>query len=121
MAKYQNDLVLDAALAYISANATEYYLCTAQPTDRATAISTAVVASMAPTFTGPANGDTSGRKVTIDAESAVAVTASGTATHLALCSGTTLIYVTTVTSQGVSSGGTVNVPAWDIEFADVTP
>jgi hypothetical protein len=35
--------------------------------------------------------------------------------------GTTLLQVTTCTSQALTAGGTVDVPAYDIEFADVTP
>jgi hypothetical protein len=31
-----------------------------------------------------------------------------------------LLYVTTCTSQSLTSGGTVTVPAWDIEIADAT-
>lgn len=121
MAKWQNDAMLDAALSYISSNATELYVCTSQPADRAAAISAALTGAATPTFTGPANGDTSGRKITVDQEADISITGSGTATHIALCSGTTLLYVTTCTSQALSSGGTVTVPAWDIEIADVTP
>ncbi len=42
----------------------------------------------------------------------------GTATHVALADGTRLLYVTTCTSQALTSGNTVNFPAWDIEIAD---
>lgn len=119
MAKKQIDAMLDAALSYISTNATEYYFCTSEPADRAAADTASVVPAQTPSFTGPADGDASGRKLTIDAASGVTLDASGTVTHLALCSGTTLLYVTTTTSQAVSSGGTINVPAWDIEIADV--
>lgn len=66
-----------------------------------------------------ANGDTSGRKVTVAAKSGVNVDTSGTATHVALVSvgDTTLRYVTTCTSQALTSGNQVNFPAWDIETA----
>lgn len=119
MAKKQIDAMLDAALSYISSNATEYYICTSEPADRAAADTASVVPAQTPGFTGPADGDTNGRKLTINALTDVSLDASGTVTHLALCSGTTLLYVTTTTSQAVSSGGTVSVPAWDIEIADV--
>lgn len=120
MAKWQIDAMLDAALSYISSNATELYVCTAQPTDRANAISVALTGAATPSFTGPADGDTSGRKLTVDQEASISITASGTATHIALCSGTLLLYVTTCTSQALTSGGTVTVPAWDIEIADAS-
>jgi hypothetical protein len=120
MGKKQADIVLDQSLNYISTNATEYYVCTSEPTDRADAIATSVTAAITPSYTGPADGDVSGRKLTIDAVSDEALTASGTVNHLALCSGTTLLYVTTATPQPVSSGGTVSIPSWDIEIADAS-
>jgi hypothetical protein len=121
MAKFQNDAMLDAALAYISSNATELYVCASQPVDRAGAISSSLIAAATPGFTGPANGDVSGRKLTVNEVADESITGTGTANHIALCSGSTLLYVTTCGSQALSSGGTVTVPAWDIEIADVTP
>ncbi len=119
MGKLQIDAMLDDGLDYISANATEYYICTSEPADRAAAIAASLVAAITPGFTGPVNGDSSGRKITIDAVTDEPITASGTANHLALCSGSTLLYVTTCTAQALSSGGEVSIPAWDIEIADV--
>ena len=121
MAKWQNDAMLDAGLAYITSNATECYICTSQPADRAAAIAATLIAAATPGFTGPANGDVSGRKITVNQLTDQSITASGDATHIALCSGSTLLYVTTCTLQALSSGGTVTIPAWDIELADVTP
>jgi hypothetical protein len=118
MAKFQIDAMLDAALSYISSNSTELYICTAQPTDRANAIATSLIAAATPSFQAIANGDVSGRKLEVDQEPDIPITASGDATHVALCSGTLLLYVTTCTSQALTNGGTVTVPAWDIEIAD---
>ena len=120
MAKKQIDAMLDAGLDYVSTNANEYYACTSEPADRAAAIAASVIASQTPSYSANADGDTSGRKKTVQAANGISISSSGTVTHLALCSGTTLIYVTTTTSQAVSSGGTLNIPAWDIEIADVT-
>ena len=124
MAKWQNDLMLDAALDYIKNNTTQLCVCSAQPTTYAEATATYKLALKtgltSGSFTGPANGDTSGRKVTINQQATIAVDSSGTATHVALCSGTALLYITTVTSQGLTAGNTVTVPAWDIEIADAT-
>ncbi len=119
MAKWQIDAMLDAALAYISSNATELYVCSSQPATRAAAITAALAGPATPSFTGPVNGDTSGRKLTVDEEAGMSVIASGDATHIALCSGSALLYVTTCTTQALTSGNTVTVPAWDIEIADV--
>lgn len=46
--------------------------------------------------------------------------ASGTVTHVAICTASALLYVTTCTSQAVTSGNTVNVGALDVEIADPT-
>lgn len=120
MAKWQIDAMLDAALDYISTNSTELYVCSSQPADRAAAITAALTGAATPSFQANANGDVSGRKLEVDAEADISITASGDATHIALCSGTTLLYVTTSTLQALSSGGTVTVPTWDIEIADAT-
>jgi hypothetical protein len=118
MAKWQIDAMLDQSLSYISSNATETYICTAQPTDRANAIALTLIAASTPGFTGPADGDTNGRKLTINQDADNSITSTGDATHIALCSGTTLLYITTCTTQTLTSGGTVTIPAWDIEIAD---
>lgn len=123
MAKFQIDAMLDAGLAYISSNATELYLCTGAgaPATRAAAITASLINAATPGFTGPADGDVSGRKLTINQVTDAALIASGDATHVVLCSGTTLLYATTCTTQTLTSGGTVTIPAWDIELEDVTP
>jgi len=124
MAKFANDLVMDAAIDYID-QSDEMNVCSSQPTTYTEAITTFSLADVAMTpdtdYT-KANGDTSGRKVTIAAKSGVTVDASGTATHIALtrAADTSLRYVTTCTSQALTLGNTVNIPAWDIEIADPT-
>lgn len=122
MAKSVHDDVLDAALNYLKTNATRMCLCSAEPTTYTQAITTYELAdvTMASGDFTIANGDTSGRKVTVAAKSAVAVDASGTGTHVALVDVTNskLLYVTTCPSQGVSSGGTVDIGSWKVEIAD---
>lgn len=124
MAKATPDDVLDAFLDEI-ALATMLYVCSAQPANFA-GIAAVTLASVALTpgdgggdFT-IANGDTSGRKLTVAQQAAISITASGTANHivLAISGSSRLIYITTCTSQALTSGGTVTVPAWDIEVAD---
>lgn len=118
MGKKVADSVLDAALDKI-ATATSQIALAAEPADRAAAISGALAtATMAGGDYTNANGDTSGRKVTVGAKSGVSITATGTCTHLALIDGTELLYVTTVTSKALTNGDTVDMPAWDIELAD---
>ena len=125
MAKAAPDIVLDGALDII-ASATKQVACSAQPTTYTEANATYALADIVidgADFT-KANGDTSGRKVTVAAQSGVLIDASGTANHIALVrtADSTLIYVTTCTSQALTANGsnTVNFPAWDVEFADPT-
>lgn len=129
MSKWQNDDILDEALNYIVNNANKMTVCSAQPTTYGEAVNEAassgymladVVISSAD-FTGPANGDTSGRKITVNQQSSILIDDTGSATHVALVdtgSSGTLLYVTTCTSQSLTSGNNVTIPAWDIELYD---
>lgn len=121
MGKATPDAVLDAMADKIIAECDLMTLCSAEPTTLTEAVTTFALADVAMSgvdFT-KANGDVSGRKVTVAAKGGVTVDTTGTATHVALVdSGTNLLYVTTCTSQGVSSGGTADIAAWDIEIAD---
>ena len=119
MAKFASDAVLDALLDKV-ATGTILTVCSAQPTTRTEAVTTFKLADVtvdSGDFT-KANGDVSGRKVTVAQQANVPVDSTGTATHVAICDGSTLLYVTTCTSQGLTSGNTLTVPAWDIEVAD---
>ena len=120
MAKSVNDLVLDGAFEVLDI-CDAMSACSAEPTTRAEAATTYALADavMTPvTDYTKANGDTSGRKCTMAAKATQTIDATGTATHIALYDATTLYYVTTCTSQALTSGGTVSFPAWDIEIAD---
>lgn len=122
MAKSVHNDVLDAALDEI-ATATRLVVCSGEPANFAgiAAVALADVTLTAGDGNGDytiADGDTSGRKITVAAQSAVPVDATGTATHITLDDGTTLQYVTTCTSQALTSGNTCNVPAFDVELAD---
>lgn len=122
MAKSVHDDVLDGALNILKNNATRLTVCSTQPTTYTEGNSTYALADVTidtGDFTN-ANGDTSGRKTTVGAQSSVPVDTTGTALHIALLdvANTKLLYVTTCTSQALTSGNTVNVPAFDIEIAD---
>lgn len=119
MGKFLHDTVLDQSPNYIDANITALHVNTSQPADRAAAIADSLAtAAMTGADVAIANGDVSGRKATISQKSNISITASGTATHVSLITSSILAAVTTCTSQGLTSGGTVTVPAWDIEFLD---
>ena len=127
MAKAAEDAFIDGALNILKTTATRMTVCSAQPAGTpptVAQINTVALASvvMANGDYTIANGDTSGRKVTMAAKSGVPVTGAGTqsATHIALDNGTNGLYCTTCTSQSVTNGNTVNVPIWKIEIADPT-
>lgn len=117
MGKAIDNSVLDAALGIFD-NGTGMSACSAQPTTRTEAATTYMLAATSMTAGSDytiANGDTSGRKVTTAAKNGVSVTNSGTATHVAIYDGSTLLAVTTCTSQALTAGNTVNFPAWKYE------
>jgi hypothetical protein len=122
MAKFTADSVLDAALDKV-ATATIMTLCNAQPTTRTEAVTTFKLADVVVDSGdfSKANGDVSGRKLVVAAQTAVPVDTSGTSTHVALCDGSDVLHVTTHTSQALTSGNTTNIGSYDIEFLDVTP
>jgi hypothetical protein len=125
MAKSTADVVFDAALNYVKNNGSRITVCNAQPTTYTEAITTFKLADVDITsgdYTGPADGDVSGRKVTVNAQAGVTVDTTGTATHVAIVdvSNTALLIVTTCTSQAIVGTSTIDIPAWDIEIEDPT-
>lgn len=119
MAKLIVDAVLDAALDKV-ATGTILTVCSTQPTNRTEAVTTYKLADVvidAADFT-KGNGDVSGRKVTVAEQADVPVDTSGTAQHIAICDGTNLLLVTTCTSQAITEGGAVTIPAFDYELTD---
>jgi hypothetical protein len=121
MAKIVDDTVLDAALNKIK-TATRQVVCLNQPTNFASiaANNLAQVTMNTVSDYTVANGDVSGRKITMGAKSGVSVSASGLATHISLDDGVTLLYVTQCTNQSLTAGNTVNIPTWKVEIADPT-
>lgn len=121
MAKATPDDVLDAMADEIIANADTLYVCSDQPANFAgiAAVALADVTIDSGDFS-KANGDVSGRKVTVAQQSAVPIDSTGEADHIVLAdvANSRLLYVTTCTAQNLTAGGTVTVPAWDIEVAD---
>ena len=124
MAKELHNDVYDAALDKI-ATCTHCVVCSTQPANYAgiAAVTLATVTLTAGDGNGDwtvADGDASGRKVTMAQQASISITQSGTATYVVWDDGTTLLAATTCTSQVLTSGGTVTVPAVDMEFADPT-
>jgi len=124
MTSSQNDLMLDAALDWVRARVTQEDVCSAIPTTYAEANATYMLAQTAITSSAcvVADGDSNGRKMTMNAKNSVSVTTTGTASHVALAgsTGSTLLLVTACTTQALTTGNTVNIPAWKLEMADVS-
>lgn len=121
MGKACSDAHMDAMLDNI-ALATTLTVCSAEPANQAgiAAVALADVTLTAGDGNGDytiGDGDTNGRKLTVAQQADVDIDSSGTASHVVLDDGSS-IYVTTCTSQALTSGGTVTIPAWDIEVAD---
>ena len=112
MAKSAHADVLDGAGLVVKSNCNLMIACSAEPTTRAEAVTTYALADVAMAtgdFTMGADG--TGRKCTVAAKSGVTIDASGTATHAAFVDATRLLYVTIITSQVLTAGGTVDFPS----------
>ena len=96
MTKSVHDDVLDAAHDEVINNATTMIACSQAPTTRTEAVTTYALADIA-IDSGDfaiADGDISGRKVTVAAQAGVTVDTSGIVTHVAIVDGTRLLRVT---------------------------
>lgn len=129
MAKFLIDEAMDALLNYIKNNATKICVCSDLPTTYLQANETYMLAQATVAsgdFTGPADGDTNGRKLTVAAKTTGAAVAQGTGTHVALVDGANskLLFVTTIpggSQQTVYVGNTVNLPSFKVdEVADLS-
>lgn len=124
MPKFAPDALMDAGLDYV-ALATVMHVCStldATPTYAEVIAASLADVTVAPGDFTKADGDTSGRKVTVAAKSAVPVDVGGTPNHIALVttSGSVLRYVTTCTGPTLTPGSTVNIPAWNVTLPDPT-
>ena len=126
MAVFLSDTVLDAALDVI-ATADQLIICAGEPADYTDATTDSgsgghalgEVAVSSGDFT-KADGDASGRKVTVAQKTGVTIDVSGTADHVALVDdgASVLLAVATITSQAVTATNTATINAFDIEIGD---
>lgn len=116
-----SDEVLDQGLDYADTNGTRVDICSQSPANYTEATSTYTLGNAVVNTGATQDGDTSGRKVTVPSVTGASVTATGTATHVALTDGAAaLVAVTPLSaSQAVTSGNTFDLTAWDIEIPDV--
>jgi hypothetical protein len=112
MAKSIATAALDADLDAIAA-ATEMYYCNGEPTTRAAAISQKSAAAITMTSGDFAKSGTTTRTLTVTAKSATA-TATQNTDHIALCSASALLYVTTAPAQTSNNGQPINSAAFTI-------
>jgi hypothetical protein len=135
MGKNVHNDVLDAALNFLKNNGNKLIVMTSEPTG-ASAYTNATTAKdssgyrlasvviSASDYTGPADGDTSGRKVAVNAQSSISIdgiASSANAQHVGIVDTTSsgsVLYTTTCTLQNLTGGNKVNTPAWDIEIRD---
>lgn len=117
-----SDSVLDDGLDVLDTLADVLHICSQEPTTYTEASSTYTLGNKAgPTVAAPADGAGGGRSVTIGAISDGSVTATGTATHWALCdvSLTDLLAAGSLSSsQGVTSGKTFELAAFTVRIPD---
>lgn len=122
MGKYAPDGMIDASLDYVAGS--DYLcVCSGSPTTFAAAYVDNLLAKVgveAGDFTK--GDDTSGRKLTVGAQTAFPITGNGTAEACALvdAAGSTLRYVTTVVSQVLTAGNTITTGSWKINISDPT-
>lgn len=124
---FLTDAARDAKLAYIADNGTRIDYCTTEPTTYAQATSTYTLLNRTITAGAGngdyaiADGDVSGRKLTLDAATGITATATGTAAFYAITDGVgELIQTNAMASNlAITSGAQYNTAAIDVlEDAD---
>lgn len=119
---YLNDRVLDLGLTVLDTEANRLDICSQEPNSYAAATSTYTLGNKTSLSVGaPADRSPDGRKVTIAAISDGTVTGTGTATHWALTdtSNSRLLATGALSaSQGVTSGNTFTLGAFDVGIPD---
>ncbi len=124
MGKKVDDTVLDAVLNEIKNKCNLMTVCAGEPANFIAAnvggANFLADVAMATTDFTVANGDVNGRKVAVASKSGITVDNTGTGDHVALLDtvGSVLLYVTTSTALGLTSGSSLTFGAWDVEIAD---
>lgn len=114
---------LDPALNFIKSNTNKMVLCSAEPTTYTEAVDTYALADVVLSsgdFSGPSNGFTSGRRLTVAQKESVTVDASGTAKYVALVDTANLAlrYVGRMTDQALVQSSVISIGSITIELAD---
>lgn len=119
---FLNDTAFDSGLSWITANGDRIDICSAEPTTYAQATSTLTLGNAAVTIGSPTDGASSGRRVIVPAISGGSVTATGTASHIAITDGTGTLIATQAlaSSQAVTNGNLFNLTSFSITYPDPT-
>lgn len=123
MAKWVNPAVLDAALAEIAGADSMAVLSGAATSFGEATSKTLASVAMAPSDFSLSAGSPDGRRVAIASKTDVLITATGTATHVALIDAatSTLLYVTTTNEPvALAADGRLTIDAWDISIGEPT-
>jgi len=131
MGKFIANAVFDAAFAEVTGNCNKICITDAEPAAYASCVLSAsssgnlladVSSITASDFTGPADGSTDGRKLTVDAQSSISVDATGSATHIVLVdttsSGRMLVGTTLSATKSLTVGNKVDMPSWEVRLRD---
>lgn len=128
MEKFCSSLVLDAAATYIRDNTAKVAVCTSLTTNTVANVQASLLAETtlttgASTSWTLADSSVSGRKITVTAQSSIAVSATGVAKNIALYSSAAnaVYYVTNCATQVLASTlNKVTIPAFSMHFYDAT-
>jgi hypothetical protein len=111
---------IDNGLLGLKAQATHIYICSAEPTDYASATTTLALGNQSfgagNVFTGPVDRTPNGRKLTTVAVTSGNVTGTGSATRWAIVDSVNsrlLIDNDLASSQSVTAGNVFSIPAFD--------
>lgn len=119
MARTISSTTLDQPLSYFKTNIAKIHICSQLPTTFAQ-VATYTLGNKSGAFTVSNPTDmTNGRKISVSATTGGTVTATGTATHVVVVSGTEILGWVAITSQAVTEGNTFNTSAFDFEMTSV--
>ena len=117
MTKWVNNSAWNALLAKIN-TANKVFILPSYTNDYNTANSQKLgEGSYSPTSQSfPATGE---RVVTLPAVNGINITKTGTASHVAYVNGTEILFVTDITGQAVTQGGTANLTGVQLKAEDI--
>lgn len=116
--KIPND-ILDAMLQ--QCESTQIVVTSAEPANFAAVAGVTLATAVRSGSYTLANGPVTGRQNTCPAQTAVPITATGSATHVCITNATDTLYITTTCpTQALTSGGTVDLSTWAHILPDPT-